>query len=211
MQCAPGLQGPFCALCDRWVNEPNELPKHYFSRATSTERAQCKECKVGATASAVCAVLGGLCGFLALVSVLIHLHRKFRKHWVWKKLEYFAQVIKPTTKLKQIYGFLIITTLSDKVYRTQLPAEVEVLLSHMSIIVMPVNVDYFANSFQCIGLRSYWSQLAFWVCSPVVVVVTAMCGVATQLWRRGLLFRSLRFFLYQCLPLVLFILFLTYP
>lgn len=102
-------------------------------------------------------------------------------------------------------------TLIDRVYQIELPVEVQTMLASFEVITVPINVKQFSGTFQCLGMSSYMNVLTMWIFFPMVVIGIACLAVAGQLYRRGLLFRSLRYYLYECLPPTLIVLFLAYP
>ena len=120
-QCAEGVQGPFCKLCSQWVQPNNSYTSsgsYYFYDKPNQERiARCTSCTGDAN---VALEIAGLFSIVPGIAICIFaLMEGWRRKIIpeeWKKeLTYWHRVIRPKTKLKQVYGFLAIACLIDSV------------------------------------------------------------------------------------------------
>ena len=109
-QCAPGLRGPFCQLCDEWVDGVDDgKTLHWYAKPTKDAHAVCKACRASSTAAQTATVLGVLLGIFVAFSAIIYAKRKLPPRWK-RRLAYWTRVIQPRMKLKQAYGFLMVTS-----------------------------------------------------------------------------------------------------
>ena len=118
-QCADGLRGPLCKLCDQPDDESE--PKSFYLAATREKRAHCKVCEASAlfTPDMVASVSMVLVGGVLLLLLLRTLRRRMPpsvKEAVARWLVIFG--LKP--KIKALYGFWTIVS-NRATQRARLP------------------------------------------------------------------------------------------
>ncbi|KAL1498783.1 hypothetical protein AB1Y20_020229 [Prymnesium parvum] len=128
--CNDGLEGVFCLLCTL-----NNGSRVYYSPASNSARAQCKEC--GNLVLEHILIAGGIIMlFVLLVPCAQHIHRiRMAKSSIDFRI---------LVKLKILIGFSLIISVIDDVYEVDLPPDAKWLLTFYQAVVsigFDVNID----------------------------------------------------------------------
>ena len=175
--CYPELTGVFCRECA----VRNDGKVAYYKPADDRDRATCKACEdtlgftlgIGSCTLLVLALIGSLLhrGYHLIVSPQ---HRaQFSAAW---------RTFAPLNKLKLIIGGAMITTKISSVYDVEFPAQIQRLLSYLS---MPVDIGLSdivlgITPLTCLGLDGYPAKLLFFLVAPAVLALGAL--LATFVW-----------------------------
>ena len=124
--CRPGLTGIFCLLCSK-------ADEHYVAAKNANE-AHCAPCKD--TLWTTISILAGSCTAALLVAYACwHFYHRRLSSTKRQKLHFVLETFSVFNKLKILIGFYMISTQIGAVYEVSLPADVQLLLQRMSIII----------------------------------------------------------------------------
>ena len=110
-------------------------------------------------------------------SRLARMTRFLHVQWVMRMTTALWNAVRPLlpsllTKLKIVWSFYQIVTLVPRVYKVSLPAPIRALLASFEAIVR-INLSGISTRLQCIGLRGFQPELAFWFATPLVAMALA--------------------------------------
>jgi len=160
--CNDGLEGVFCLLCTL-----NNGSRVYYSPASNSARAQCKEC--GNLVLEHILIAGGIIMlFVLLVPCAQHIHRiRMAKSSIDFRI---------LVKLKILIGFSLIISVIDDVYEVDLPPDAKWLLTFYQAVVsigFDVNIDVVL---QCLSMNGYVSKLIVYMVTPAAIAACTGTG-----------------------------------
>ena len=162
--CREGLQGPYCALCDR--------SDFYYDRG----RRECLACDAANSASLIGVATGVLLGFCAF-SLMVHLVKKRRRRlpgdgappaaaWWRRHAKSIQRRFK--VKIKILWSFYQIVTKVGETYMVTYPSSVESTLDNFSFTNL--ELDGLGLPLGCVSLSGFRNKLLFMMLAPVVVL-----------------------------------------
>ncbi|KAL3921489.1 MAG: hypothetical protein SGPRY_004887 [Prymnesium sp.] len=202
--CHSGLKGPYCLKCIRESGQ-----RVYYSAATPSHLAQCRECR-DAELHLFLVILLALLTACAIVLLAVRLDRRLSEaHRLQLRLAW--RRFTPHVKLKILAGFYLIVSVIDRVYEVELPPEVRRLLD-VSFTVVTFGLNAVDGLLECLRLQSYTERLAAYMLTPpLITVVIVLLSAAYLRYFRGR-HAFTRAELVECsAPYLLLLLFLTYP
>ena len=158
--CNPGLTGIFCLLC-----APSDS-RVYYSSATSSELAECRECRDLARDTILIA-LGIATGVGATATLLAVWYHRYTTNRLKQQLSFAWKSFTPHVKLKVLIGFYMIATKVREVYEVELPPDVRRLLFALSVGVS-FGFNGLGTLLECLDIRGYVATLALYMIAPFV-------------------------------------------
>ena len=199
--CNGGLTRVFCLLC-----APSDS-RVYYSSATSSELAQCRECGDLAR-DTILTALGIAAGTGALLLLLARWYRRYVPIHHKEQLLAAWRAFKPHVKLKVLIGFYMIATKVSEVYEVELPHEVRRLIS-----VFSIGISFGFNGvdtvLECLGMRGYVATLALYMIAPPVLALLILLIALARMPSKSR--HSGAELLETAVPPLLMLFFLAYP
>ncbi|KAL3930332.1 MAG: hypothetical protein SGPRY_001582 [Prymnesium sp.] len=200
--CHAGLEGAYCLLCTHDSDE-----RVYYSAATSTARAQCKECP-DALLHLILIVLGSVLAACVGGWLLYHGYRrlpaasKLQLQESWHKFTLHV-------KLKIVVGFYLIAGVIDDVYEVEMPPEAKQLLSFFYVCVS-FGFTGIDQLLECLNLYGYVARLTAYMLTPPLIAIIIVLLSAGYMRLQGTLSGAATLAQFAS-PYLLLLLFLTYP
>ncbi|KAL3925719.1 MAG: hypothetical protein SGPRY_003584 [Prymnesium sp.] len=205
--CHDGLEGTYCLLCTRY-----EGSRIYYSAASSSERAQCKECP-DAVLNTILIALGSVVGVAVVGWGLSFVHRQLSlqtRQWLGQAWHNFSL----TVKLKILVGFYMIAGAVGSVYEVNLPPEARRLLNFFSAVIS-LGFDEVDALLECLNFHGYVARLATYMLTPVLIT-TVILLLSAVYFRADVgvqmnCNRILTMYFQRASPFLLQLVFLAYP
>ena len=207
--CQPGLTGVFCQKCVQ-INANDAV---FYSKATAEKVAECLPCgefvKVNTTLFILIGIAAGVVGTALLLQWVCR-----RKLTAQQRAQLLASWVrlKPLNKLKILISFYMIATKVDNVYEVEFPSSLKRMLNVIAIGVS-LNLDGLGSTLECVGFKSYLSQLlAFTImpaCAALLIFTLALIWACCRMKRAPN--RLPQSVLELATPWILWLLFLVYP
>lgn len=204
-QCADGLVGPFCQLCD--PTNTSFGKRRFYEGSSESRQAQCYDCLDLLSSTGVRNAFLLLVASAALVTALVFIAKRYFPLYLDEWTRYF-RALGLLEKLKHCYGFYVIVTKIESVYKVELPVEVKVLLDRLAVI-FSFGIDVRLIPKDCFGILSHINRLHFWMVLPVAAIFILVIPMLARLAWRGHFTRDR--IISRCMPLIMGVLFLAYP
>ena len=201
--CYDDLSGVFCRLC---APRDNHV-RVFYSAATASRRAECRECRDTARRSILAFI-----GYLALaVMMALLLFCWYEAFWPDRRKRMLRRAWKaftPHNKLKILIGFYMIVTKVGEVYEVELPAQVASMLANFGFAVS-FGFEDVGSILECLEMGGYLTKLTVYIVFPfllaLLIVLIALAGMVVK--RHCTLMALLE----TAVPPLLKLLFLVYP
>ena len=169
-QCAPGLQGTYCELCDDYGDT-----LVFYRKASEDGVATCVGCG-DILSSMLLMAVGGVFGLVFFVIFVLFLIR-FVPAQTKNRLMRFNESFTPKNKLKIVLGAYQICTKISPVYEVSLPADINQMLDDISSLVtfgiQGLGLD--STPLACLGLSGYYYKLlAYMMLPPIAIIIVLL-------------------------------------
>ena len=143
--------------------------------ALKAQRAHCKTCEegqVGGTFAATAILLASL----PIVYFILKRARKAVHHQLPRLYEWLKAVLYDLfVKVKIVFGFAMILSNIENVYKVELPAEVRQIVEAMKWVIT-FGLDWLMTPLKCVGLHGYYWRLSFYMAVPVILILLIIGG-----------------------------------